>query len=132
MPRRILIVDDERMSRLLTESVLEVLGFQADAVGDGRGAVDAAATGAFEAILMDCQMPQMDGFKATAAIRRRERDDHRPPTPIIGLSARDMEGDDEVAMAKGMDGYIAKPVTIRKMRAALDQLGIPVGEHRAS
>ena len=119
MPRRILLVDDDRMSRLLAQTVLENLGFEVVGLGDGRGAADADATGDFDAIVMDCQMPYMDGFEATAEIRRRQASSDRPPTPIIGLSSRTMKGDDEAAIAKGMDAYITKPLSARKFQAAL-------------
>ena len=71
MARQILIVDDERLSRLLTQSILEKLGFEVEVCDDGRGAVEGEATGDFDAVFMDCQMPHMDGVQATAAIRRR-------------------------------------------------------------
>lgn len=124
MARRILLVDDAKLSRLVTESVLERLGFEVVTVDDGREAVEAEAKGAFEAIVMDCQMPHMDGFQATAAIRRRENGSGSARTPIVGLSARDMEGDEEMAITKGMDAYITKPVSARKVRHALEQVGI--------
>lgn len=122
MARRILLVDDDRMSRLLAQTVLEKLGYEVVGLGDGRGAADADATGDFDVIVMDCQMPHMDGFEATAAIRRRQASSDRPPTPIIGLSARAMKGDDDVAIAKGMDAYITKPVSAHKFQAALAQV----------
>jgi CheY-like chemotaxis protein len=70
---------------------------------------------------MDCQMPRMDGFQATAAIRHREGETGGARTPIIGLSGRAMEGDSETALAKGMDGYLTKPFTVPELRRALDQ-----------
>jgi len=127
MARKILIVDDEKLGRLVTQTMLEKLGFQVVIADDGRGAVDAEAAGGFAAIFMDCQMPNMDGFQATAAIRRRQAGTKGAPTPIIGLSARDMEGDKELALAKGMDDYITKPVTVRKVQAALEQVGLGGG-----
>jgi CheY-like chemotaxis protein len=126
MAPQILIADDERLSRFLTQSILEKLGFQVELCDDGRGAVEAEATGDFAAIFMDCQMPNMDGFQATAAIRRQQVERGGAHTPIIGLSARAMDGDDEVAIAKGMDTYITKPQSIRKVRAALEQVGVAV------
>ncbi len=126
MARQVLIVDDERLSRFLTQSILEKLGFQVELCDDGRGAVDGEATGDFAAIFMDCQMPHMDGFQATAAIRRQQVATRSPRTPIIGLSARSMDGDDEVALSKGMDAYITKPQSVRTVRAALAQVGIEV------
>lgn len=122
MGRHILVVDDERVSRLVTQTVLEKLGFEVDVLGDGRGAAEADATGLFEAIIMDCQMPHMDGFQATAEIRRRQEASRATRTPIIGLSARAMPGDDDVALSKGMDAYITKPVTLHKVQMALAQV----------
>jgi len=122
MARLILLVDDERLGRLVTQTILEKLGFEVEVLDDGRGAADADATMQFEAIVMDCQMPHMDGFEATQEIRRRQRDDRATRTPIIGLSSRAMRGDDEAALAKGMDVYITKPVTMSKVRRALEQV----------
>ena len=124
MTRTILVVEDDTLSRICTQGVLEKLGFHVVGVDDGREAVEAEATGDFDAIIMDCQMRHMDGFQATAAIRRRQADSQRARTPIIGLSARAMEGDEEVAIAKGMDAYITKPARPHKLQAALEQLGV--------
>ncbi len=120
MARRILLIDDERVSRLLTQAILEKLGFEVEVLDDGRGAAEIAATGDFAAIIMDCQMPYVDGFEATAEIRERQAEGLGPPAPIIGLSARTMPGDEEVAIAKGMDAYVMKPVSIEKLQTALE------------
>jgi len=122
MGDRVLVVDDSRLCRLATQTVLEGLGYQVDALSDGRGAAEAAATVDFVAILMDCQMPNIDGFQATAEIRRCEAGVHGVHTPIIGLSSRDMRGDEEMAIANGMDAYITKPVNVNKLRAALARI----------
>jgi CheY-like chemotaxis protein len=122
MTRRILLVDDDRMNRLVAERMLERLGWEVTLVGDGAAAVAAAAAGDFDAIIMDCQMPTMDGFQATEAIRQREARHHSARTRIIGLSARTMVGDSEAAIAHGMDAYLTKPVNERKLKAALDEL----------
>ena len=122
MARQVLVVDDERVSRLVTQTILEKLGYDVVVMDDGRGAADADASTYFDAIIMDCQMPHMDGFVATAAIRRRQAETGGARTPIIGLSARSMQGDDDVAIAQGMDAYITKPVTLPKVRAALEQV----------
>ena len=125
--RRILVVDDERVSRFTTQSVLEKLGFDVVTLDDGRGAAEAEATGEFEAVIMDCQMPFVDGFQATAAIRRHQHDTNGRRTPIIGLSARAMAGDDEIALSRGMDVYVTKPVSVRKLRAALEEVRVETG-----
>jgi CheY-like chemotaxis protein len=126
-PRRILLIDDERVSRFTTQSVLEKLGFDVETLDDGRSAAEAEATGEYAAVIMDCQMPFVDGFEATAAIRRQQRHIGGRRTPIIGLSARSMAGDEEVALSKGMDVYLTKPVSARKLQAALDQVQVNTG-----
>ncbi len=126
MARHVLIADDERLSRFLTQSILEKLGFEVEICDDGRGAVEGEATGDFDAIFMDCQMPHMDGFEATEAIRRQQIATRSPRTPIIGLSARAMDGDEQVALSKGMDAYITKPQNVRKVRLALAEVGIEI------
>ena len=122
MARQILLVDDDRVSRLLTQTVLERLGYEVTVLNDGRDAADAVTAGNFAAVVMDCQMPHMDVFQATAEIRRRESSSPGTHTPILGLSARDMRGDEEAALAKGMDAYVTKPVRGRKLEVALQAL----------
>lgn len=130
MRPQILLIDDERVSRFTTQSVLEKLGFDVETLDDGRGAAEAEATGQYVAVIMDCQMPFVDGFEATAAIRRRQRGNHGPRTPIIGLSARSMAGDEDVALSKGMDVYLTKPVSARKLQAALDHIQVTARAER--
>ncbi len=130
MMRRILVADDDRLSRLLTQNLFERLGFEVVVVGGGRAAVDAAVSQDFDAIIMDCQMPDLDGFQATAAIREHQGASRQPSTPIIGLSVRAMEGDADLAIAKGMDAYMTKPVSERKVSAALAQVWTEGGSER--
>jgi len=104
----------------MTERVLAKHGFDVVAVRDGAEALDAAGSAPFDAIVMDCQMPVMDGFQATTAIRAHERSTGAGRTPIIGLSGRSMEGDRENALERGMDAYLTKPVNARRLRAVLD------------
>jgi len=120
MAHRILLAEDDRLSRLSTHQILEKLGYEVEGVSDGRAAVDAEATGEFDAVIMDCQMPRMDGLQATAAIRRRQLDAGAARIPIIGLSARSMEGDSDAAIAKGMDVYLTKPYKVSTLQAALE------------
>ncbi len=127
MRPRILLIDDERVSRFTTQSVLEKLGFDVETLDDGRSAVEAEATGQYVAVIMDCQMPFVDGFEATAAIRRSQSRSQGRRTPIIGLSARSMAGDEDVALSKGMDVYLTKPVRARRLQAALDQVQVNAG-----
>ncbi|HUR22732.1 MAG TPA: response regulator [Acidimicrobiales bacterium] len=127
---RILLIDDERVSRFTTQSLLERLGFDVETLDDGRTAAEAEATGRYAAVIMDCQMPFVDGFEATAAIRRHQRQIQGRRTPIIGLSARSMAGDEDVALSKGMDVYLTKPVSARKLQAALDDVARKAGAER--
>ena len=99
--------------------LLEKLGITAEAVMNGREAVEASGKTHYDLILMDCQMPQMDGFEATAMIRNRERGSRH--TPICALTANAMEGDRERCLAAGMDDYIAKPVSLEKLQEALER-----------
>jgi PAS domain S-box-containing protein len=114
---RVLVAEDSRVNQAVAVGVLHELGYAADVVPDGRAAVEAWARGGYAAILMDCQMPEMDGYEATAAIRCRERPGEH--IPIIGLTARAMKGDRERCLAAGMDDYVAKPFYPEDLGAVL-------------
>jgi two-component system, sensor histidine kinase and response regulator len=104
---RVLLAEDNPVNRLVACRLLERQGWVVTAVEDGRQAVEAHATDRFDVILMDVQMPVMDGFEATAAIRAVEG---ARRTPIIALTAHAMKGDMERCLAAGMDAYVAKPL----------------------
>jgi CheY-like chemotaxis protein len=123
---RILLVDDDRLNQLVALSTVRNLGAEAevgyeiDAVSDGAAAVDALTRRRFDLVLMDIQMPGMDGYEATAKIREHEAIAGYH-TPIIGLSARAMDGDREAAIAAGLDDYLTKPLRKDLLRDVLDR-----------
>ena len=93
--------------------MLERLGYQPEVVGNGREALEALETGFYAAIVMDCQMPELDGYEATKMIRERERaaaPHFTPHIPIIALTANAMQEDRERCQAAGMDDYVSKPI----------------------
>lgn len=124
---RILLVEDDLINQLVTRSMLEALHLESDIANNGVEAVQAVEQQHYVAILMDCQMPSMDGYTATASIRRREADLAHPfeggpgglHIPIIGLTANAMPGDRERCLAAGMDDYLAKPFALEQLRAIL-------------
>jgi len=116
--RRALLVEDNRVNQEVGKAMLRALGFDADISPDGRAGVEAAFSRHYDIVLMDCQMPEMDGYQATAAIREREmgiaaqlRGSGSAPRrmPIIALTANAMKGDRERCLEAGMDDYLAKP-----------------------
>ena len=118
---KILLVEDNKMNQLVAVRTLERQGVFVVIANNGAEALELAAADHFDAILMDCQMPTMDGFQATAAIRERQVAQMSSHTPIIGLSARAMDGDREAAIAAGMDDYLTKPLRAEELRVTLQR-----------
>lgn len=116
---RVLIVDDDRTNRFLVRAALSRLGYAVDEAADGQVAVDLFAQARYDAVLMDCEMPVMDGYRATAAMRAREGDRRR--TPIIALTAHAMIADRDRCLTVGMDDYISKPVEPNRLRDVLER-----------
>jgi PAS domain S-box-containing protein len=119
---RILLAEDNPVNREVTLGMLELLGCRVDMVENGRQAVEAVSTQPYDLVLMDCQMPELDGFAATTAIRRHEeRRGHVSHLPIIALTANAMEGDRERCLAAGMDDYLSKPFSQEGLRSVMQR-----------
>ena len=119
----VLLVEDNATNRLVATRMLAKLGYEVDVAEHGGEALDATATTEYDAVLMDCQMPEMDGYQATAAIRRRDEGGRH--VPIVAMTAAAMEGDREACLAAGMDDYIAKPVRLETLAATLERWIVP-------
>ena len=118
-PLYLLLAEDNAFNQRVAVGLLEKKGHRVEVVGDGLGAVDLSARHSFDAILMDVQMPEMDGLQATRMIRQREGESGSARQPIIGLTAHAMQGDRERCIEAGMDGYVAKPIQPAVLYAAL-------------
>jgi two-component system, sensor histidine kinase and response regulator len=117
--RRLLMAEDNVVNQRVAARMLEKMGYLVDVVNDGREAVAAWARGGYDAILMDCQMPEMDGYAATREIRRQENGAAR--IPIIALTAHAIKGADEECFAAGMDHYLTKPFDRDDLRKCLER-----------
>ena len=105
----VLVVEDNPLNQKLALRMLEKLGCRADLAGNGRDAVSLIEKGGYDLIFMDCQMPEMDGYEASAIIRQREKDNGQH-LPIIAMTAHTLTGDRDKCMEAGMDDYISKPI----------------------
>jgi two-component system sensor histidine kinase/response regulator len=114
---RVLVVEDNAINQLVARGLLDRLGFVVDLAGNGHEALAALENTAYAAVLMDCQMPEMDGYTATAEIRRREGSGCH--TPIIAMTAGALAGDEERCLAAGMDAYLPKPIDSAHLETVL-------------
>jgi signal transduction histidine kinase/HPt (histidine-containing phosphotransfer) domain-containing protein/ActR/RegA family two-component response regulator len=118
----VLVVEDNAVNREVAKGLLQSLGCRVDAAADGLEAIEACARMPYDVVLMDCQMPRLDGYEATRRIRALEgTGDHR--TSVIGLTASAMSGDRERCLAAGMDDYLPKPVRPQDLEAVLRRWG---------
>jgi CheY-like chemotaxis protein/HPt (histidine-containing phosphotransfer) domain-containing protein len=113
----VLVVEDTPVNQVVAARMLEKCGFEAQVADNGRAALAALSERSYAAVLMDCQMPDLDGYETTREVRRREQGSRR--TPIIAMTANSMQGDRERCLAAGMDDYLTKPLRNLLLRDAL-------------
>ena len=116
---RVLVAEDNPTNQIVVKGMLEILGCHVTPAANGREAVLMAKEGSYDIILMDCQMPELDGYSATAEIRAQERKGGCKPTPIIALTAHVMSGDREHCLQAGMDDYLGKPLQQNRLQDML-------------
>jgi CheY-like chemotaxis protein len=116
---RVLIAEDNAVNQRVAVRMLEKLGLRADVAGNGREALQQFEMLPYDLVLMDCQMPEMDGYEASLEIRRREKPGQH--SVIIAMTAEAMSGAREDCMAAGMDDYIAKPVRLEDLSAIMNK-----------
>lgn len=117
----VLLVEDNPVNQLVTRKMLEALGVRVDVADDGRQALELLNRKSYELVLMDCQMPNVDGYEATHRWRVIEAERHLPPTPIVALTANAMEGDRERCLDAGMNDYLSKPTGRDALQAMLQR-----------
>ncbi len=115
-PMKILLVEDNQVNQIVARSILRKLGHQVDLAENGQKAVDAIEQNSYDLILMDCQMPVMDGYEATRVIRQNPRWKN---LPIVAVTANVMQGDREDCLASGMDDYITKPYNRKQLKEVI-------------
>jgi PAS domain S-box-containing protein len=116
---KILIVEDTPINLKLVQHQIRLLGHQWDAVENGKAALEKLTQHQYDIVLMDCQMPVMDGYEATKALRKLEGEDRH--TVVIGMTAYAMQGDREKCLAAGMDDYLSKPVMVKDLKVTLQR-----------
>jgi signal transduction histidine kinase/CheY-like chemotaxis protein len=119
---RILLAEDNIINQKVALRILEAkLGYRADAVANGSEAIESLSRQDYDLVLMDCQMPEMDGYEATRSIRDPNSSVRNHNIPIVAMTANAMKGDREICLAAGMDDYVAKPIDIWKLAEAIER-----------
>lgn len=119
-PLRVLAAEDNRINQAVLQAALEALGARIVIAPDGRCAVEAWREGGYDLVLMDIRMPVMDGVEAVQAIRAAETAEGRPRTPVVALSGDVLPQQVRDYLAAGMDGHVAKPIELARLREVLD------------
>jgi signal transduction histidine kinase len=120
--KRVLVVDDNAVNCKLASALLARMGIAVETAEDGRAGLDRISAGTFDLVLMDVEMPEMDGMSATRALRAREAAQGTPRLPVIALTANAMVEDRIRCQAAGMDGYVAKPIVVAQLKAEIERL----------
>lgn len=115
----ILLAEDNQVNQKVASRMLQKLGYRVSCVGNGKLALEAVREGQFDLVLMDCQMPEMDGYQASGAIRAWEAKSDRDPIPIVALTANAMVGDRERCLAAGMSDFLTKPIVLTELDRTL-------------
>jgi len=118
---RILVAEDNITNQQVALAILQKLGYRADAVADGKEALTSLRSIPYDLVLMDCQMPEMNGYEATARIRDPRSGVRNPQIPVVALTAHAMTGDREKCLAAGMNDYAVKPVDVKALKAVLEK-----------
>jgi CheY-like chemotaxis protein len=125
--QRILLAEDNLVNQQVISAMLSRFPVAIDIANDGRQAVEALSKQSYDLVLMDCQMPELDGYEATKMLRDHENMFHKSRTPVIALTANAMQGDREKCLSAGMDDYLAKPFNIEELVSTLTRwIGSPV------
>ncbi len=120
-PLRLLVVDDNNTNLIVVSKILEKLGHKPVAVASGAEAIAALLRPEFDLVLMDCQMPELDGYETTQRIRSGEAGEHSKKLPIVALTANVLAADQQRCFDSGMDGYLGKPIQLEDLKAALEK-----------
>jgi CheY-like chemotaxis protein len=129
---RVLLVDDNEVNLEVGRDILGELGHTVETASTGRQAAERAQTNAYDVVLMDIQMPDMNGYEATAALRRQESETGRARRVVIAMTAHAFEGERQKALAAGMDDYLTKPIRLETLRDTLARWGLGASEPKVA